>query len=132
AGGRSVAVREDMTQVRAAVGAAHLGAHRAQRLVLEVLDRVRAVLGLQRLVEARPPTTGVELGLRLEQLGLTRPTAVDTGRLRVGVLTDEGSLGSRLAQHLVLLGSQLCTPLLVGLLHLVSHGTSLLSRPTAP
>jgi len=61
----------------------------------------------------------VELRLAAEQFVATGPAAVDAERLGVVVLAGEGALGAGLAEHVVLLGGELLTPLLVGLLDLV-------------
>ena len=91
AGGRAEAVGEHVAEVRAAVGAAHLGAHHAERGVLDELDR----LGAHRLVEARPAAAGVELRAALEELGAARRTGVDAGALLVEQLARPRALGAR-------------------------------------
>src|SRR3954467_1081949 len=129
AGGRAVAVGEDVAEVRAAVGAADLDALHAVRGVLDVLDRVG-----DRLVERRPAAAGVELRVRLEEPGVAGLAGVDALGLGVGVLADEGTLRAGLAEHRVLLGRELLAPLLVGLLHLVCHASNLVdeTQPTGP
>src|SRR5215213_1245992 len=57
------AVREDVSQVRAALGAHGFGADHAVAAVGDLLDR--AGHGLR---ETRPAAAGVELGARVEQL----------------------------------------------------------------
>src|SRR6185295_13426695 len=94
AGGGAVAVGEDVPEVGAAVGAAHLDPLHPVRGVLDVLHGVG-----DRLVEARPAAAGVELGVGLEQHVLAGLAAVDTLGLGVGVLAHEGALGAGLAQH---------------------------------
>src|SRR5690606_34309423 len=116
-GGRVSLTLEDMAQVRAAAGAAHLRAHHAVRAVLHQLHRV----GVLRVVEGRPSAVRLELGLGGEQLGTAGAAGVDALGLGVGVLPREGGLGGRLAQYGVLGGGQLRAPLLVRLLHLVRH-----------
>src|SRR4029077_15063931 len=77
------------------------------------------------------PAAGVELGVGLEQHVLARLAPVDTLGLGVGVLTHEGALGAGLAQDGVLLRRELLTPLLVGLLHLVAHASTVIGASTA-
>src|ERR1700761_2029605 len=112
--GRARAVTEDVTQVPAAAAAADLGAAHEHAVVRAQLDRV----GHGGLEEARPAGTGVELGVRPEQL-------VPAARALVGaiLLVPEQRAGERhlrmaVAQHVVLLAGQLLPPLLVGLLDL--------------
>ena len=70
---------EDVPQVAAAGGTAHLGARAAgQRAVLEQLDRLAG----QRGEERRPAAVAVELGLGGEQLGAAGPALVRTPGLR--------------------------------------------------
>src|ERR1700761_3582172 len=112
--GRARAVTEDMAQVPATATAADLGAAHEHAVVRAQLDRV----GHGRLEETRPAGTGVELGVRPEQL-------VPAARALVGaiLLVPEQRAGERhlrmaVAQHVVLLAGQLLPPLLVGLLDL--------------
>src|SRR5690606_1104042 len=76
----------------------------------------------------RPPTAGVELGVRFEQLGAARLAGVDAHGLGVGVLAGEGTLGAGLSEHGVLLIGELLAPLGIRLLEVVAHTISL--RPT--
>src|SRR5690349_17270281 len=92
----------------------HLGTAHEQAVVRPQLDRG----GHSRLGEARPAGAGHELGVGPEQLRPAAGAAVRAVRVVVHVLTGERALGVRLAEHPVLLLSQLRTPLLVGLLHL--------------
>src|SRR6478609_6529392 len=73
AAGIAWAVVEDVAQVRVAAGAAHLRPHHAVRAVLAEFDRAR-----QRLREAWPAATGVELRLAVEELVAARRAAIDT------------------------------------------------------
>src|SRR3954447_24813449 len=79
-------------------------------------------------VERRPAAAGVELRVGLEELGVAGLAGVDALGLGVGVLTDEGSLGAGLTEHGVLLRRELLAPLLVGLLHVVGHVSSVPTR----
>jgi hypothetical protein len=76
----------------------------------------------------------VELRVGLEQHVLARLAPVDALGLGVGVLPDERGLRAGLAQDGVLLGRELLAPLLVGLLHLVAHASTVVerSRPSKP
>src|SRR6266567_282859 len=97
---------EDVPEMGVAVRAPGLGPDPAQRAVLDQHHRV-AFLGL---VEARPATVRLELGVRGEQLGAARSAAVDAAGLGVGVLAGEGSLGACLAQDVILLRRQPLAP----------------------
>src|SRR6185295_17785516 len=77
-----------------------------------LVDRLRG----RRRVERRPAATRVVLRLRHEQLGAAARTVVLAGLEGVVVLAGERRLRPLLAQDAVLLGCQLRTPLLVGLL----------------
>src|SRR6476469_2870963 len=70
-GARSVV--EDVTEVAPAATAADLGAHHAVGRVGHELHRLRD----ERLGEARPAGTGLELGVGVEQLSAARRAAVD-------------------------------------------------------
>src|SRR5205823_3717157 len=76
-------------------------------------------LGDGGLVEARPAGAGLELGVRVEQRRATTRAVVHPVVLDVDVLAGERRLGGLLAQHRVLVGRELLTPLLVGLLDLL-------------
>src|SRR6185503_8028926 len=89
----------------------------APGVVLAQLDR----LGDLRLREARPARAGVELHARVEELVAAAGAAVHAVVVLVPVLTGEGALGAALAEHLVLLGSELLAPLLVGLSNVCRH-----------
>src|SRR5438445_12465416 len=118
--GRLRAVVKAVAQVPAAVRARDLGPDHEVRVVHRLLDR-RA---LRRGVEARPAAVGVELRLRLEQLGPATRAQIRARGLRVPVLAREGALGSLLAQHVELRGGEVALPIRLALLH--SH---LLHRP---
>src|SRR4051812_36826304 len=114
-----------MAQVRTAVGAADLDPLHAESAVLDVLDGVG-----DRLVERRPAAAGVELGVRLEELGAAGLAGVDALGLGVGVLAGERSLGAGLAQYGVLLRREFLTPLLLALVHLVAHASTVVGQAT--
>src|SRR5205807_3323757 len=107
------AVVKYVAQVPAAVRARVLGPDHEVRVVGRLLDR-RA---LRRGVEARPAAVGVELRLRLEQLGAAAGAQVRARRLRVPVLAREGALGSLLAQHVELRWGEVALPIRLALLH---------------
>src|SRR6185295_18671954 len=88
------------------------------------LDRLAA----RRLVEARPAAARLVLRVGDEELGAAARTAVDAVGLRVVEHARPGALGALLAEHVVLLGRQLATPLLVSLLNLLRHGHRLSGR----
>ena len=103
------AVVEDVAEVGVAGLADDLGAPHEQAVVGPQFD----VLEVGRLGEARPAGARVELGVGGEELGAAADAAVHALRLLVDVGAGEGTLGARLAGHLVLLGRQLLTPLLL-------------------
>src|SRR5438445_13185776 len=72
------AVVKDVAQVPAAIRARDLGPDHEVRVVRRLLDGS----SLRRGVEARPATVGIELRLRLEQLGPTTRAQVRARRLR--------------------------------------------------
>src|SRR5439155_7411829 len=74
-------------------------------------------------VERGPAATRVVLRVGDEELGAAAGAAVGAGLERVVVLTCESSLRALLAQHVVLLGSQLGAPLLLCFLDLWHHST---------
>ena len=75
--------------------------------------------------EAWPPGAGVELRARLEERRVTADAAIGALAMLVPVRAGECALGSRLAGHTELLGGELASPLLVGLLDLVRHRENL-------
>src|SRR5690554_2707560 len=121
AGGGSEAVGEHVAQVRSAVGAAHLGTGHPERVVLEQLN----CFGAHRLVEARPAASGIKLGAALEQFRVAGRTGECSGAFLVEQLTRPRAFCPRLAEHFVTLSSEFFAPLFFGLLHLVSHDSSL-------
>src|SRR5580692_5214686 len=114
-----------MAEVPAATSAHHLRALHEQAVVRPQLDR----LGDSRLGEAGPARARLELGVGAEQVRATAGAAVHAGVLVVDILAREGRLCARTAQHLVLLGRQLLTPLLLALGHsLIAHTNVLAAR----
>ncbi len=109
-GGRRIALAlEYMAEMAVAVGAEHLDAGHAHRVVASQDDRVR----IRRIEERRPAAMGFELLGAAEQLGAARPALIDPFGLGVGVLADEGPLGARFAQHREFGRGELLTPLVV-------------------
>src|SRR4029077_17264866 len=80
------AVLEDVSEVRPAAPAGHLGAHHAVAAIGVQVDRVRD----RRLREAPPAGAGVELGVGPEELGATGGTAIDAVVVTADVLAGEG------------------------------------------
>src|SRR5215813_13757479 len=111
-------VAEDMAQMTAAAAADHLGAAQQPALVRPELDRLLA----GRLDEARPASTGGELGVGAEQLIPAARAAVGAGALGVEVSPGEGLLGVAPAQHVILLAGQFLPPLLLGFADLGRRG----------
>src|SRR4029077_8239281 len=93
--------------------AGHLGPDHEQAAVDVLLDG--RVIG--RRVETGPAAVGVELSLRLEQLGSAARTQVGAGRLGVPVLARERAFRSLLPQHVVLGWGQVPLPLRFALPH---------------
>src|SRR5262249_12360350 len=114
----------------AAPAAMHLGAHHAIAAIARGFDRA-----LNRIVEARPAGTALELLLRHEQ----RLAAPGAGERAETFLVVEraaaGRFGPVPAQHLVLLGREQTAPLLVRMGDrkvLVVHGSSSACVPPRP
>src|SRR6185437_7014569 len=124
---RTRPVREDMAQMAATAPAPDLGADHPVAAVLEQLD----VLGHRRLIEARPPRSRLELGVRAKQLRAAAGAAVGAVVLEVDVLPGEGALGGGVAQDLELIGAQSFAPLLLGEAHVsvCVHGLMLVGLP---
>src|SRR5258706_9384442 len=116
--GRTRPIWEHVAQMGAAVAAPRLGAGHAVALVDLLLDCV----GTERLEEARPARSGVELRLRREQRSLAADTHVRAVLVAVPVLAGERPLRSGPPSHLELLGGQALTPALVVLGELVVGG----------
>src|SRR5688572_19917897 len=106
--------------MRVAPRALDLDAAHPMRCVHLELDRV---LG-NRLEEARPAGTRLELRVRPEQLGTARAAAEQAVCVDVQELTGEGTLRRGAAQDRVALGIELSPPLVVGLPHLLGHSTT--------
>src|SRR5665213_2520025 len=116
--GRARSVREDVTQVGAAILAPRLGPDHAVGVVNVLFDGVT----LDRLEEARPSGSGLELRLRREQRRVATNAYVGAVVVAVPILAREGPLGAGLAGHLELGLGQVLTPLGVGLGELVVRG----------
>src|SRR5688500_17006031 len=110
-----------MPEMASAAAADDLDAAHPLAVVLMRLDAV----GVHRVEEARPSRAGVELGAGVEQLLSACGAAIDAALLRVHILARERRLGSRLSQHVVLLGAQLGLPLLLALGDLLHRRSSL-------
>src|SRR6202030_2002834 len=78
----------------------------------------------------RPARSRVELGVGAEELRAASGAVVDAGVVHMHVLAGEGTLGARLAEHVVLLWRQALTPLVVGQGDLLVHRAHLLPRFT--
>src|SRR5690606_25821295 len=105
-GGGEALAPENVPEVRAAGGAAHLDPAHAEGGVLEQLDRVV----VRRGVERGPAAAGVELGLGGEEL---RPAAAARVGARLAdllVLAAAGTLGRAVTQHLIGGGVQTLAP----------------------
>src|ERR1035437_2479952 len=111
--GRPRPVVEDVAQVAPTAPADHLGAGRPVTLVDMEVHRLQ----VRRLGEARPAASGVELGIRTEQLGPAAGAVVGAGVVVLPVASREGSLGPLLPQDGVLLGGEPGAPLGLGQVH---------------
>src|ERR1700760_3559184 len=107
--GRARAVTKDVAQVPATAAAADLGAAHEHAVVRTQLDRVVGS-GLE---EARPAGTGVELGVRLEQLVPAACALVGAVLLVPEQRAGERHLGVAVAQHVVLLAEHRYLPFLL-------------------
>src|SRR5262245_27136246 len=107
-----------MAQMAVAVGAQHLDAVHAQRVVGPKNDRV----GVGRIEERRPTAMGFELLAAAEQLGAAGAALVDTLGRGVGVLAGEWPLGAGAAEDREFVRRELLAPLVVGELHLGGWG----------
>src|SRR5262249_19987142 len=111
---------EDVTQVTVAASAANLGPPHEPAVV----HRGRHRLGRDRLVEARPAGSRVELRLRAEQALAAAGAPVHPRLLAVVGLARERPLGAVLAETPVLLRRELGLPLRVRPRDPLSHGAS--------
>src|SRR5580704_2061667 len=117
-----------MAEVAAALGAANLGPRDDHAPVPMLLDGAL----VQRGVEARPASAGVELRVGAEQLCAASGARVHALVVHVHVLPGERTLGARLAKHGVLLGRQALTPLVVGEGDFLVHGPHVFPRFAGP
>ena len=115
---RRGAVVEDVPLVRPAGGAVHLRTqHEEEAAVLFGLD----VLLIYGSVEARPARAGVVLRLGAKERRAASDAAVDAFLLVIPVLAGKGPLGAMLPGDPVLLGGELLSPFLFGLLYFLYH-----------
>src|SRR5215469_7462108 len=96
-----------MAQVSIATAAGHGSAHHAEARVAQLFY----VLLRDRLPEARPAGTGLELGIGVEQRRITADAAIQTGLVVVPVLAGEGHLGAVMTGDLESVGRKLLAPL---------------------
>ena len=80
---------------------------------------LRHPLAGERLREARPAASRIELALGVEERLAAGTAPICAVRVLVPVLPGEGALRPLLAHHVVLLGRQLLPPLGVGFLDLL-------------
>src|SRR4051812_26917874 len=113
------AVREDVSEVAAAFGAEHLGAHHPVRRVGLLVHGLLA----RRRRERGPAAAGVVLRVGFEELCAAAGAAVRAVFEGVVVLAAERRLRPLFAEDAVLSGRQLLAPFLLGLLDL-RHGAS--------
>ena len=118
-------VIKHVPQVRIARGAANLGPHHAVGRIL-VLDHAAT---RDRLGEARPARPGIKLRLRIKQRSPTAHAVVHPRILRVPVRPGKGTLGARLARHVILLRREFLLPLRFCLHNLLGN---LLSHDSTP
>src|SRR3954468_10421177 len=125
--GRRGAIREDVTEMAAAVGTMHLGALHAIGTVDGLLHRARL-----RVVEARPAGAALELGLGHEQLLPAARAGEGAGALLEVQRAASRPLGAVLAHDVELLGRQNLAPFGLGMRDRVSlhvHRSAPLYRP---
>src|SRR5689334_17541601 len=85
------------------------------------------ILRVDRRIERRPATAGVELRVGLEQRRAAAHAAVRSGGFVVPIFAAERALGALLAGHAILFGRELRFPFGVGFAMGVAHG-SIVSR----
>src|SRR5882672_4422295 len=95
-------VVENMTQVRAAIGAIDLGAHHAETAIGVGAHAITC----QRQPETRPAGTGVVFVLGVEEFGAAHDAAVRALLLVVRVRTGKGAFGAPFLRNVVLLRSE--------------------------
>ena len=99
-----------MPEVSVTRSAANLGARLPQRVVLEQGDS----LGVDRLVERRPPAVAVEFGSRREQLCSATAAGVEAGTVFFKKLSRPRPFRSRFAQDVESFGRENLAPLVFG------------------
>ena len=92
-----------MSQMRAAVSTRHLDAAHAVALVPFFLD----VFFFHRRPKARPSGAGVELGLRIEEVGSAADALIDAGVLGVPVFSGEWRFGAFESADFILFRSEM-------------------------
>src|SRR6185369_4467037 len=116
------AIREDMAEMAAALGAMDLGAGHEVAGVGRCVDRA-----LHRCPEGRPARAAFVLGARFEQGLAAAGAAEGAGALFVVQRAGERPLGAMVAQHVMLQRVEFLLPLGVALFHrIVGHGSSYL------
>src|SRR6185369_11323022 len=115
--GRLGAIREDMAEMAAALGAMDLGSGHEVAGVGRGLDGVG-----DRRPEGRPARAAFVLGTRVEQGLAAAGTAEGASALLVVERAGEGPLGAVVAQHVMLQRVELVLPLGVALLHGIAVG----------
>src|SRR5215207_1155310 len=109
-------------------GAVHLRAqHEEEASVLFALH----VLLIYRCVEARPTRAGIVLRLGAKERRAASDATVDAFLLEIPVLPRKGPLGAVLPSDPVLLGGELLSPFLFGLLYFLCHN-AILTSGTGP
>src|SRR6202011_2306748 len=103
------AVREDVAEAAAAICADHLGTDHPETDIGLLVDRIL----VRGRVERGPAAAGVVLRLRAEELRPATGAAVGARLEGLVVFARERRFRALLAQDPILLGRQLCTPLLI-------------------
>lgn len=114
------AIREDMSEVAIAFGADHFGPDHAVAVIADFLDR----LWIDHVVEAGPTGTGIELGAGIKQ-GRTAARAMKIAiAFEIVIDPGPGAFGALLAEHMILLRSQLGFPVDFGFFDFIGHDNS--------
>src|SRR5438045_2567463 len=100
-----------------AAAAVDFGPQHSEGTVLGLANRV-----FKRLIETRPASAALELGLRGEQRQVATGAGEDALAMFLEQRTRTGALGALFAQNFILLGGQLRAPFRVGLFDLELFG----------
>src|SRR3989304_10248539 len=110
-------VIKEVTEVGVALAAQHLVSSHAKAVISAGSHGFVRNCG----PEARPPSTGVELGVRAEYIVAATDALVGPFLMQVPVLTCEGHFCPFLPGHIILIFTELLSPFFLGLHNLIGH-----------